>query len=50
MMESLDAISLQVAKIPKMEKDIAELKSDMKTVKFAVKETNRELHEMNGSW
>lgn len=42
--EALESIAQSVARIPRMEVDVAELKSDMKVVKAAVKDTNRELH------
>ena len=46
-MESIDEIKLQVAKIPAIRDDIAELKSDMKAVKHAIKETNQDLRELD---
>ena len=44
--ESIDEIKRQVAKIPTIHDDVAELKSDMKAVKQAIKETNEDLREL----
>jgi hypothetical protein len=44
--EALDEIKLRVAKIPAMQDDLNELKSDMKAVKQAVKDTNLDLREL----
>ncbi len=44
--ESIDQIKLQVAKIPAIHDDITELKSDMKAVKQAIKDTNQDLREL----
>lgn len=46
-LEALDQIKLQVSKIPAIQDDIAELKSDMKAVKQAIKETNLDLRELD---
>jgi uncharacterized coiled-coil DUF342 family protein len=43
--EAIDEIKRQVAKIPALHDDIAELKSDMKAVKQAIKETNLDLRD-----
>ncbi len=44
--ESIDQIKLQVARIPAIHDDITELKSDMKAVKQAIKDTNQDLREL----
>jgi uncharacterized coiled-coil DUF342 family protein len=44
--ESIDEIKRQVAKIPTIHDDTTELKSDMKAVKQAIKETNEDLREL----
>jgi|GEM_PF-3569006 len=44
--EALDEIKLQVAKIPAIQDDLNELKSDMKAVKQAIKDTNLDLREL----
>jgi uncharacterized coiled-coil DUF342 family protein len=46
-LEAIDEIKLQVSKIPAIQDDIAELKSDMKAVKHAIKETNLDLRELD---
>ncbi len=46
-MESIDEIKLQVAKIPAIHDDVAELVSDMRAVKQAIKETNQDLRELD---
>lgn len=46
-LEALDDIKLQVGKIPAIQDDIAELKSDMRAVKQAIKETNFDLRELD---
>jgi uncharacterized coiled-coil DUF342 family protein len=46
-LEALDEIKLQVSKIPAIQDDIAELKSDMKAVKQAIKDTNLDLRELD---
>lgn len=46
-LEALDQIKLQVSKIPAMQDDLAELKSDMRAVKQAIKETNLDLRELD---
>lgn len=45
--ESIDEIKLQVSKIPAIQDDVAELKSHMKAVKQAVKDTNADLQELD---
>lgn len=45
--ESIDEIKAQVAKIPAVHDDVTELKSDMKAVKQAIKETNADLRELD---
>lgn len=45
--ESLDFIKAQVSHIPAMRDDIAELKADMKTVKQAIRATNRDFKGTN---
>ena len=45
--ESIDEIKLQVAKIPAIHDDVAELVSDMRAVKQAIKETNQDLRELD---
>jgi archaellum component FlaC len=44
--ESIDQIKLQVAKIPAILEDTNDLKSDMRAVKQAIKETNEDLREL----
>lgn len=44
--EALDEIKLQVAKIPAIQDDLNELKSDMRAVKQAIKDTNLDLREL----
>lgn len=44
--EAIDEIKRQVGKIPALHDDIAELKSDMKAVKQAIKETNLDLRDI----
>lgn len=44
--EVLGDIQQRVSKLPAMEADIADLKSDMHVVKAAVKDTNREPHSI----
>jgi prefoldin subunit 5 len=44
--EVLGGIRQQVSRLPAMEADIRDLKSDMYVVKAAVKDTNRELHSI----
>lgn len=44
--ESIDQIKLQMAKIPAIHDDVAELVSDMRAVKRAIKETNEDLREL----
>jgi uncharacterized coiled-coil DUF342 family protein len=46
-LEAIDEIKLQVSKIPAIQDDIAELKSDMKAVKQAIKHTNLDLRELD---
>lgn len=46
-MESIDEIKLRVAKIPAIHDDVAELVSDMRAVKQAIKETNQDLRELD---
>lgn len=46
-LEAIDEIKLQVSKIPAIQDDIAELKSDMKAVKEAIKHTNLDLREID---
>jgi chromosome segregation ATPase len=46
--EAIDEIKHQVGKIPAMQDDLAELKSDMKAVKQAIKDTNLDLRELEG--
>jgi hypothetical protein len=46
-LEALDEIKLQVGRIPAIQDDIAELKSDMRAVKQAIKETNFDLRELD---
>ena len=43
--EAINEIKRQVAKIPALHDDIAELKSDMKAVKQAIRETNLDLRD-----
>ena len=45
--EAIDQIKLQVNKIPGMEADLAELKSDMKVVKHVLKATDKDLQSHN---
>lgn len=45
--ESIDEIKLQVSKIPAIHDDVAELVSDMRAVKQAIKETNDDLRELD---
>ncbi|HVX24226.1 MAG TPA: hypothetical protein VG992_02690 [Candidatus Saccharimonadales bacterium] len=47
-LEAIDEILIQTRKIPKMEADIGELKSDMKIVKGALTATNTDIqnHEL----
>jgi chromosome segregation ATPase len=47
-LEALDEIKHQVAKIPAVQDDTSELKSDMRAVKQAIKETNADLRELDG--
>ena len=42
-LEAFEAIQMQVDKIPQIEADVSELKSDMKVVKHAVTATNKDL-------
>lgn len=44
--ESIDQIKLQMTKIPAIHDDVAELVSDMRAVKRAIKETNEDLREL----
>lgn len=44
--EALDEIKLQVAKIPAIHDDTAELVSDMRAVKEAIKETNLDMQAL----
>lgn len=44
--ESIEEIKSQVAKIPTIHDDVAELVSDMRAVKQAIKETNQDLREL----
>ena len=46
--EAIDEIKLQVRKIPAIQDDVSELKSDMKAVKQAIKDTNLDLRELDG--
>ncbi len=46
-LESLDEIKFQVARIPSIYDDLTELKNDMKAVKQAIKETNKDLRELD---
>ena len=46
-LEAINEIKLQVGKIPAIQDDIAELKSDMRAVKHAIKETNFDLRELD---
>lgn len=46
-LEAIDEIKLQVGKIPAIQDDIAELKSDMKAVKQAIRATNLDLRELD---
>lgn len=45
-LEAVGEMKSNVAHIPEMQKDISELKSDMKTVKKAVQATNVDLHQL----
>lgn len=44
--ESIEEIKSQVTKIPVIHDDVAELVSDMRAVKQAIKETNEDLREL----
>ncbi len=44
--EILDTLLNQTSKLPTMQHDITELKSDMKVVKHSLKKTNKEMHEL----
>jgi predicted nucleic acid-binding Zn-ribbon protein len=46
-LESIDEIKAQVAKIPAIHDDVAELVSDMRAVKQAIKDTNADLRELD---
>jgi hypothetical protein len=46
-LEAIDAIKVQVDKIPGMEEDMADLKSDMQVVKRALTDTNKDLHRFD---
>ena len=46
-LEAFDAIKVQVDKIPRMEQDLAELKSDVKVIKKVVTDTNKDLRNHN---
>jgi len=46
-MEAIDGMKVQVDKIPRIEADVAELKTDMKVVKIAVSDTNRDLQSFH---
>jgi len=42
--EAIEEIKQQVAKIPTLRDDVAELSDDMKAVKAALRETNSDIH------
>lgn len=44
-LESLGDMQAKVAKLPKMEEDVAELRQDMKIVKAAVTDASRQVHD-----
>jgi uncharacterized coiled-coil DUF342 family protein len=46
-LESIDEIKKRVSGIPEMQDDITELKSDVKAVKHAVKDTNTDLRKLD---
>lgn len=45
-MEILIPMQEQVREIPKMKEDITEMKADIRTIKIAVTDTNRDLHKL----
>ncbi|HEX4774111.1 MAG TPA: hypothetical protein VH234_01170 [Candidatus Saccharimonadales bacterium] len=45
-LEALDAAKVNLDKIPGIEQDVADLKSDMKIVKLAVTDTNKDLGKL----
>ena len=44
-LEIVGSMLPSVQKIPKLESDMAEVKADIKTIKVAVTETNRHVHD-----
>jgi hypothetical protein len=44
--EAIEVMSRQVKRIPVIEQDIAELKSDMKAIRVAVTATNKDQHKL----
>jgi septal ring factor EnvC (AmiA/AmiB activator) len=46
-LEVVGDMQQHITKIPQLQEDIHELKQDMRVVKAAVTDTNRELHELD---